>query len=70
LFFPLLAAFVKNDVGLFPIFNHSLKQDKGPKNGKYTLSKEQDFVAIPYYVWAHRGKAEMTVWPTGFAKGE
>jgi DUF1680 family protein len=52
LFFPLLAAFVKNAVGL-----------------SSTLSKEQDFVAIPCYVWAHRGKVEMTVWPTGFAKG-
>jgi len=23
---------------------------------------EQDFTAIPYYAWAHRGKGEMTVW--------
>jgi hypothetical protein len=23
---------------------------------------EQDFVAIPYYAWAHRGKGEMAVW--------
>lgn len=28
-----------------------------------TLEKtEQDFTAIPYYAWAHRGKGEMTVW--------
>ncbi|MCI0496221.1 glycoside hydrolase family 127 protein, partial [candidate division KSB1 bacterium] len=28
-----------------------------------TLEKtEQDFRAIPYYAWAHRGKGEMTVW--------
>ncbi|UCE08469.1 MAG: glycoside hydrolase family 127 protein, partial [bacterium] len=28
-----------------------------------TLEKtEQDFMAIPYYAWAHRGKGEMTVW--------
>lgn len=24
--------------------------------------KENDFVAIPYYAWAHRGSGEMTVW--------
>ena len=24
--------------------------------------KEQEFVAIPYYAWAHRGQGEMTVW--------
>jgi uncharacterized protein len=30
------------------------------KNG---LDKtEQDFTAIPYYAWAHRGKGEMSVW--------
>ncbi|HEX9972166.1 MAG TPA: glycoside hydrolase family 127 protein [bacterium] len=23
---------------------------------------EQEFMAIPYYAWAHRGKGEMTVW--------
>ncbi len=23
---------------------------------------EQDFMAIPYYAWAHRGRGEMTVW--------
>lgn len=23
---------------------------------------EQDFMAIPYYAWAHRGKGEMSVW--------
>ena len=24
--------------------------------------KEQDFIAIPYYAWAHRGSGEMVVW--------
>jgi hypothetical protein len=24
--------------------------------------KEQDFLAIPYYAWAHRGPGEMAVW--------
>ena len=26
------------------------------------LKKERDFVAIPYYAWAHRGAGEMAVW--------
>ena len=24
--------------------------------------KEQEFIAIPYYAWAHRGEGEMTIW--------
>jgi DUF1680 family protein/alpha-L-arabinofuranosidase len=31
-------------------------------DGKTLLKKEQDFVAIPYYAWAHRGAGEMAVW--------
>jgi len=30
--------------------------------GKPLIETEQDFTAIPYYAWSHRGKAEMTVW--------
>lgn len=33
------------------------------RNVDGTLAKrEQDFTAIPYYAWAHRGPGEMTVW--------
>ncbi|MHC4105641.1 MAG: beta-L-arabinofuranosidase domain-containing protein, partial [Planctomycetota bacterium] len=32
------------------------------EDGKSLLKKEQDFVAIPYYAWAHRGAGEMAVW--------
>jgi len=39
------------------------------KGGKYTVTKEQNSVAIPYYAWAHRDKGEMTVWLNRFAKG-
>jgi DUF1680 family protein len=39
------------------------------EDGKYTVTKEQDFVAIPYYARAHRGKGEMTVWLARFVKG-
>jgi len=30
--------------------------------GKSLLKTEQDFMAIPYYAWAQRGKGEMAVW--------
>lgn len=29
---------------------------------KYEDYAEKDFMAIPYYAWAHRGKSEMAVW--------
>lgn len=32
------------------------------KEGKVISKKVQDFVAIPYYAWAHRGTGEMAVW--------
>lgn len=32
------------------------------ENGEPIEEKEQDFLAIPYYAWSHRGPGEMTVW--------
>ena len=32
------------------------------EDGKSVEEKEQDFMAIPYYAWAHRGQGEMIVW--------
>ncbi len=31
-------------------------------DGKIGSTKEQDFLAIPYYAWANRGASEMKVW--------
>jgi DUF1680 family protein len=31
-------------------------------DGKIASTKEQDFLAIPYYAWANRGASEMKVW--------
>jgi DUF1680 family protein len=49
----------------------------GTAHGLYTsedeasaVMKEQDFVAIPYFAWAHRGKGEMAVWLARSAEGE
>lgn len=35
---------------------------KVEKDNKAPKKTEQDFTAIPYYAWAHRGKGEMAVW--------
>ncbi len=32
------------------------------EDSKTALKRQQDFVAIPYYAWAHRGAGEMAVW--------
>ena len=31
-------------------------------DGNEVRKEEQDFIAIPYYAWAHRGEGEMSVW--------
>jgi DUF1680 family protein len=31
-------------------------------DGESLVKSEQDFLAIPYYAWAHRGTGEMAVW--------
>lgn len=35
---------------------------KMSEDGKTPVKTGQDFVAIPYYAWAHRGEGEMAVW--------
>jgi uncharacterized protein len=32
------------------------------EDGRSVATREQDFVAIPYYAWAHRDEGEMAVW--------
>ena len=32
------------------------------EDGKTKSKEKQEFTAIPYYAWAHRGKGEMAVW--------
>jgi DUF1680 family protein len=31
-------------------------------DGRSVTTREQDFLAVPYHVWAHRGDGEMAVW--------
>jgi hypothetical protein len=35
---------------------------KESKNDKTAQKIEEEFIAIPYYSWAHRGRGEMVVW--------
>jgi len=32
------------------------------EDGRSVVTREQDFMAVPYYAWAHRGEGEMAVW--------
>ncbi|NQT02844.1 MAG: glycoside hydrolase family 127 protein, partial [Planctomycetes bacterium] len=36
---------------------------KRTNKGDIVPAQEKQFIAIPYYAWAHRGRGEMTVWP-------
>ena len=36
---------------------------KRSSDGKTVPGAARPFTAIPYYAWAHRGRAQMTVWP-------
>lgn len=47
--------FLSDDITLSPEFRPELL-------GGITLLKGTDFIAIPYYSWAHRGNGEMVVW--------
>ena len=44
------------------VINGTGKYLKKSENGESAQKIEKDFVAIPYYSWAHRGKGEMVVW--------
>ncbi len=48
-----------NGVNIIKGTCESLSIDKSDNS---TITKEKNFIAIPYYAWAHRGNGEMTVW--------
>lgn len=65
--------FLKDDVPLNTEFRPDLLRGVQVISGKVEAYKiiddketveksEKNFLAIPYYAWAHRGKGEMTVW--------
>jgi hypothetical protein len=54
----------RNDIlgGVQTITGSAFTVRRDTKNG-IAIEKNHEFVAIPYYAWAHRGPSEMTVWP-------
>jgi hypothetical protein len=38
-------------------------------DGRIVPDAQRSFTAIPYYAWAHRGRAHMTVWPARVPEG-
>ena len=55
----------KWSVEKIPELLHGIEVIKGKALIPYdrnTNMREIDFMAIPYYAWAHRGEGEMTVW--------
>ena len=48
--------------GIVIIKGKALAVTKSADGGTVPSQKEQDFLAIPYYAWSHRGTGEMAVW--------
>lgn len=46
----------------FPLNTKAFSQTISLAGHSEVCYKEKDFMAIPYYAWAHRGKSEMAVW--------
>jgi uncharacterized protein len=49
------------DSGMQLIHGAAVAAKRG-KDGQSLIKTTEDFTAIPYYAWAHRGKGDMAVW--------
>jgi len=59
---PLRSEYLKDLLDGVQVIHGKASGVKYGDDGKSLVKSEQDFVAIPYYAWAHRGKGEMAVW--------
>jgi len=59
---PLSASFKKDLLNGVQIITGKAYGCKLGEDGKTIEKTEQDFTAIPYFVWANRGRGEMEVW--------
>ena len=59
---PLEAEYRKNLLGGVTVIVGKTSGLYPNKDGKSVVTKEQGFLAIPYYAWSHRGVGEMMVW--------
>lgn len=54
--------FDKNLINGVEVIKGKAKSLSVDKQDNSIVKKEQDFTAIPYFAWAHRGNGEMAVW--------
>lgn len=59
---PLRAEHRKDMLGGVTVICGKADGQYASEEGKSTITKQQDFLAIPYYAWSHRGEGEMAVW--------
>lgn len=59
---PLEAKYREDMLGGVTVIRGKARGLYSSEDGKSVETKEQEFVAIPYYAWSHRGVGEMAVW--------
>ncbi len=59
---PLEAEYRKDMLGGVTVIHGEVRGLYPSEDGKSVKTKKQDFLAIPYYAWSHRGVGEMAVW--------
>jgi len=59
---PLEAKYREDMLGGVTVIRGKARSLYPSEDGKLVETKEQEFVAIPYYAWSHRGVGEMAVW--------
>jgi uncharacterized protein len=60
---PLRSEFRNDLLGGVEVIHGSARPVRRNLDGGRVLGGDQQFTAIPYYAWAHRGRHQMTVWP-------
>jgi DUF1680 family protein len=59
---PLKAEFRRDMLGGVTVIIGKAKGLHPSEDNKSVVTKEQSFLAVPYYAWSHRGVGEMAVW--------
>jgi DUF1680 family protein len=59
---PLQATYRKELLGGVTVVTGRALALQAGEDGRSVATREQDFLAVPYHVWAHRGDGEMAVW--------
>jgi uncharacterized protein len=59
---PLQAAYRKDLLGGVTVVTGRALSLQASEDGRSVVTRDQDFLAVPYHVWAHRGEGEMAVW--------